>query len=92
VESQESPPRQKLSSLQYGTRQQTNKRVNVTNSLLLFFGGLFLFVWLVGWFGVWFFKTGFLSITGPDCPGLTLKTGWPQTHRFSCLCLPSAGI
>jgi hypothetical protein len=32
------------------------------------------------------------SLCSPGCPGTHSRSGWPQTQRSPCLCLPSAGI
>jgi hypothetical protein len=39
-----------------------------------------------------FFKT--VSLYSPGCPGTHSvdQSGWPQTQKSACLCLPRAGI
>ena len=39
----------------------------------------------------WFFETGFLCVVLAVLE-LTCRPGWPQTQKFACFCLPSAGI
>jgi hypothetical protein len=38
------------------------------------------------------FAQGSSSLCSLDCQGLFCRPGWPQTERFDCFCLSSAGI
>jgi len=67
---------------------------------LLFFLSLFLLFFLFLLFLLlpsplpplsWFFKTGFLCVA-LSVLELTCRSGWSQTQRSACLCLPTAEI
>ena len=47
---------------------------------------------LFGFFGFWFFETGFLCVALALSWNSLCRPGWPRTQKSSCLCLPSAGI
>jgi len=39
-----------------------------------------------------FFETGFFCVALAVLGNSLCRPGWPQTQKFACLCLPSAGI
>jgi hypothetical protein len=54
-------------------------------------GGGCLFWFGLVWFLVLFFETGFLCVAWLSWNSFC-RSGWPQTQKSACLCLPSAGI